>query len=93
MKPIKTNTSNCILKALEQKIRNPSNKIYIVIPKDKTERGIPHFIWKIKNGEYYHFTFEHKRKMNKWYKFVLFKGYIEKFPLQFLKQVTIKKVI
>ena len=83
--------SNCLIQAIKGKIQTKGS-LFIVVPNDKTERGVPHFIWSDGDG-YKHFTFNAKRKMKHWYQFILFDGHIEDFPVEFLKNVSLKKII
>lgn len=65
--------------------------LFLVIPNDKTEKGVPHFVWS-ENGKYKHFTFNVKEKMKHWYQFILFDGHVAEFPIEFLKSVSLKKI-
>jgi hypothetical protein len=74
--------SNCIIQAIKGSLKSKAH-LYMVVPKDKTERGVPHFIWG-NNGKYSHFTFDAKAKMKHWWQFILFKGHINVFPINYL---------
>lgn len=84
--------SNCLIESIKNFNRNKGG-IYLIIPKDKTERSVPHFIWS-ERGVLKHYTFlkKNKNKMKHWYNFILFEGEIKEFPKRYLKKVKLKKI-
>jgi hypothetical protein len=85
--------SNCLIESIKGFYKNKED-LYLIIPKVKNERGVPHFIWREK-GVLKHYTFlkKNKNKMKHWYNFILFNGEIKKFPRKFLKNVKLKKIL
>jgi hypothetical protein len=88
--------SNCLLQAISNSIICKGH-VYKVIPL-KNKKGIPHFIWSDGDGYkrgYKHFTFlrKNKKRMIHWYNFLLFDGFVEDFPIEYLKTVKLKKIL
>ena len=83
---------NCLLCAIFQKIKNKKLKVYYVNLRNKD--GLPHFIWEKNIMEYYHFThlFKDCEKV-RWYKFLFYKGEIERFSTDFVNSHYVKSLI
>lgn len=80
--------SNCLIQAVKARISNKNVKIYFCKPRI-TENGhfqMFHFMWD--DGEHsYDFTnIEDGGK--RWYRSLLFKGYVRKFNLEFARKYT-----